>query len=328
MRCELEECIPECGCHKGEPDLADCIHFEGATTKDGTELESFAETVRMPWTGRAMGERDIAFLAASNTPTFVSVIGPHNAGKTTLLAALFLAICRGLEPEAKAAFSGSYSLSGWQDVTMQMVLDANASACFPLHTPDSANRIPGLLHLRYALPSGRRDLLFADAPGEWFTRWAKERYAEGAQGAEWIAKQSRKHLVVADSEALVGSSAGLAREHFERICGRLADVAADCDVALVWTKNDVNVPAETRGRIEDVFKRNLGPGPVFRTQVPLKGSERITDDPQSLRTILDWLLLPARRAVLRPPAAQPTSDPFLAIGRSRAEDRQWADIER
>ncbi len=154
-----------------------------------------------------------------------------------------------------------------------MVLDANGTARFPPHTPDSVNRIPGLLHLRYSLVSGNRDLLFADAPSEWFTRWAKERYAEGAQGAEWIAKQSRKHLVVADSEALVGSNAGLARERFERISGRLADVTSDCDDALVWTKTDVDVPTQTRERIEEVFKRNLGSGPAFRTQVPLQGAE-------------------------------------------------------
>ena len=319
MRCELEVCIPECGCHKGEPDLADCSHFKAKTTKDGTETEPLAETVRMPWTGRAMGERDIAFVAASNAPTFVSVIGPHDAGKTTLLAALFLAVCRGLEPETEAAFAGSYSLSGWQDVTTNMVLDANGTARFPPHTPDSVKRIPGLLHLRYSLGSIERDLLFADAPGEWFTRWAKERYAEGAQGAEWIAKYSRKHLVVADSEALVNSKAGLACERFERISGRLADVATDCDISLVWTKIDVDVPTQTRERIEEMFKRNLGSGPIFRTQIPLPGSERTTEDPQSLQRILDWLLAPVQRAHLRPPIAQPTFDPFLSIGRSRSE---------
>ena len=310
----MENCIPEVGCELGCPDLADCSNFQDSKQAEEAPGEVASDTIRMPWTGRTMGARDIAFVAAANYPTIVSVIGPHDAGKTTLLAGIFLAISKGLDPSVSAKFAGSYSLSGWQDVSARMRLDANGDAQFPLHTPDSSNRIPGLLHLRYRLEALVTELLFADAPGEWFTRWAKDRRSEGAQGAEWITQNARKHVVVADSRALSGDGGGLAREQFERIVGRLAGIETVDEVALVWTKSDVHVPKSMVDRVEETFKRYFADGPIYRTQIPLLGTELASDDPQSLRAILDWLLAPATRKKLRVPSREPSEDPFFMLG--------------
>ena len=314
MRCEKAECVPEVGCDIGHPDLAECTHFkEAKPADDSVDALTSVDTIRMPWTGRTMGERDIAYIAAATYPTIVSLIGPHDAGKTTLLAALFLAICEGMEPASEAVFAGSCSFAGWQDVSARMRIDADGAAQFPLHTPDSASRIPGLLHLCYRQSSKAIEILLTDAPGEWFTRWATERFSTGAQGAEWIAKNARRHLVIADSEALSGQDSGLAREQFERIVGRLADIQNQ-NVALVWTKSDVSVPASMKEHIERSYKRRFADTPVFHTRLPLDGEELKSGDPCSLRAILDWMLAPEVRTKLRPAKRRVTEDPFLSIG--------------
>lgn len=315
MRCSSDECIPETGCYLGHPDLSDCKNYNAPNEKAEPAAE-ILDTVRMPWTGRALGERDLAFIAASGTPTPISLVGPHDAGKTTLLGAMFLALFEGFKPGEDWSFAGSYSLSGWHDVTARLRLDAEGRMGFPAHTPDSEQRMPGLLHVALKNGIDKRDLLFADAPGEWFSRWARDPVADGAVGARWVIGAARRNLLIADSHAFSGEHKGKTREGFERIAGRLADAAHPHNVALVWTKSDLKVPKAMRQRIEEIFQHHFSGSPIFRTQVPLKGEEIADFDPKSLTELLRWIIAPPATKQLTMPERAHGSDPFLSIGRS------------
>jgi hypothetical protein len=60
---------------------------------------------------------------------------------------------------------------------------------FPPHTPSNEARTPGLLHLSFSDKQNRRkELVFTDAPGEWFSEWAINEQSPKAAGARWINK--------------------------------------------------------------------------------------------------------------------------------------------
>ena len=65
---------------------------------------------RLPWAGAAMGTGDLGFLTARCDPKLIALIGPHNAGKTTLLGAWYQLLGRSgkIGPQR---FAGSYSLA-------------------------------------------------------------------------------------------------------------------------------------------------------------------------------------------------------------------------
>ena len=318
MDCAREDCFPhETGCDAGNPDIAKCPNYK-AVKKQGEHVgDEPTDTLRMPWTGRPMGGKDIGFLAARSRPTIVSLIGPHDAGKTTLLAAMFLAVFESGEASESNRFAGSHSLSGWNDVSAFLTLDADGISNFPPHTPDSDARVPGLLHFAFEDMRSKSDLLFADAPGEWFTRWSVEPDAEGAKGAAWVTSNARRNLLVADSTALSGPARHAAREKFDRLVGRLADVTRGRNTALVWTKSDVAVPESMTNQIESSFRRHFPNSPVFRTQVPIEEGEIVEARPKALLEVLEWTLQTPDSQSAFLVRAEESDDPFLAYGGMR-----------
>ncbi|WP_022696792.1 TRAFAC clade GTPase domain-containing protein [Euryhalocaulis caribicus] len=264
-----------------------------------------------------MGGKDIGFLAACTRPAIVSFVGPHDAGKTTLLAAMFLAVFDSGDAPGNLGFAGSYSLSAWHDVSAFMTLDAEGASSFPPHTPDSDARVPGLLHLAFQDGACRRDLLFADAPGEWYSRWAREPSAAGSKGAAWVTTTARRNLLVADSAALSGDERFSAREQFDRLVGRLADATGRSNTALVWTKSDLEVSDTMRNHVESNFARHFGDAPVFRTQIPVEGGEIVEAQPAALMQVLEWTLQKPDSRTFSVVHNSPADDPFLAYGAAR-----------
>ena len=223
----------------------------------------------------------------------LGVIGPVNAGKTTLLAMLYLMILRGVSILKERQFAGSYTLEGWEYITRWLQLQPNSPIQFPPHTTSKGERTPGLLHLAFAADhTGKRDTLLTDAPGEWFDSWTRNAKSPEAAGARWISDNADKFLLIADTEALTGERSGPSRSTLEFLTTRLADQARGRDVALLWTKTDIQRPKPLIAAVETHFHRCFPEALIFNVHAPLKAS----DDPSGLgyiddlRAVFEWAL--------------------------------------
>lgn len=265
-RCALNGCFaPELSCSNGEAMLEECSHWKcgGEPISTGDELDpdtAVSGDFRFPWSGNAMGAGDLNFLAGAATTRLLTLAGAADAGKTSLLAAFYLLIARGLSPEG-VTFSGSLTLEGWENIASSLRWSSQNGPSFPPHTSSGAGRRPGLLHLSLRMQTNVCELLAADAPGEWFSDWAANKEAAQAEGARWLADCSDVYLVIADSYALSGPSRGPARKGLVDLLRRVGAAVDGRPVALVWTKCDVAVPTDIETAIREAANRSLSKYP-------------------------------------------------------------------
>lgn len=322
-RCSQPHCFaPDVACHLGEDHPNECAAWQGAASvpeyKDGSEIPP--GELLLPWSGNSLGSDDLPFVTGRSGPKVVGIVGPQNAGKTTLLAAWFLLLGRGTYRMKSHRFAGSYSLGSWEGIAHALRWAGDGGPAFPPHTPSGGGRSPGLLHLGLRHRGGNlEDILCADAPGEWFRRWALDREAVGAAGARWIGEHADVFLLVADSESLSGPQRGVARGDLVMLARRLGAERRDRPVAIVWTKVDLSVPPEIRSTIRDVVGREIPDADEFAVSVHASGAggEAGARDPgPGFLALLDWVITARRPPLdLRRPATT-TADPFLAYGRS------------
>lgn len=210
-------------------------------------------------------------------------------------------------------FAGSYTLGGWENIAHTLRWANDGGPRFPPHTPSGAGRAPGLLHLAFRNEATNiQDVLFADAPGEWFRSWAIQRDAPEAEGARWLATNADVFLLVADCEALSGPELGTARQQFQAVAQRLATEARGRPTALVWTKADKNVRSEVATTVTNTVQRHFGDIPSFRVSV--YPTAEIAGD-VSFAPLFAWALESQPRAIPPVIEAPATSDPFVAYGR-------------
>ena len=228
----------------------------------------------MPWSGGVLGLADLGFIAGPKRPMVVSIMGPENAGKTTLLGAWYLLLGRGAVSDDELRFAGSRSLDAWEAVADALRWEPGSiPPSFPPHTSSRGTRAPGLLHLAFIREGrGRRDYVMTDAPGEWFRKWAINRDARDAEGARWAAKQADVFLLVADRGALAGAHRGATRTDIQLLARRLADDLRGRPVALVWTKADIPIAEETEEAVRSAVSRTV-PGAKEFTVSILSGSD-------------------------------------------------------
>ena len=83
--------FPLFGCARGIEPASDCPALRGASA------EAKAPTTRpesdLPWSGAALGGADLSVITAFGRPRIVGLVGLENAGKTTILATLYLWRC-------------------------------------------------------------------------------------------------------------------------------------------------------------------------------------------------------------------------------------------
>jgi hypothetical protein len=209
--CSRSNCFaPETTCDLGFFDRSNCPSWKGRVESPGGQDEALSDELVLPWSGSALGLVDLGFVAGCKKPLVVGVAGPQNAGKTTLLAAWYLLVGRGLACSEKRKFAGSYSFGGWEAVAGSLRWTPGLLPNFPPHTTSREGRAPGLLHLAFRDADAQpRSYLFADAPGEWFQKWALNRDAVDAEGARWVAGQADVFLLVPRHRGMEG----LARTH-------------------------------------------------------------------------------------------------------------------
>jgi len=331
--CPRETCYaPETSCDLGELLLARCDVWRGKAAQERTADEP-GDDLLLPWSGAALGLTDIAFLAGRARPMVVGVLGAENAGKTTLLGAWYLLLGRGAAGADGPRFAGSYTLAGWEAVAGAMRWSPGQPPTFPPHTASRGGRAPGMLHLAFspapAAAAHRRqagldpdgphhpggaggpgrvtDYLLADAPGEWFRRWAINRDAADAAGARWLAEHADVLILAADREALAGESRGRARGGLQLLARRVAAERRGRPVALVWTKSDIGIEPAMERAVRDSV---LGPMPdAAEFTVGVTSADGFLG-------LLAWVLAQRRPGVVLPPARPAGDHPMLHFAAS------------
>ena len=268
----------------------------------------------LPWSGLAMGESDLNFVSGRVKPMTVNIVGPESAGKTTILGSFYLLLGRGALTTEDHSFSNSYTLTGWEAVATSMRWRPGPQPPrFPPHTPSGKARAPGMLHLAFRRKDGTlRDLLFADAPGEWFRKWAIHQEAPEAEGARWIARHADITLLIADRQALSGPKMGTARNDFQLLAQRAIAEARGRPLALVWTKGDVEVSEAMEAQIRRSVASVLPAVPEFTLSVaPREGANAV----DGFRRLFEWIVITKRAGVELPMTQASGHDPLFRFGR-------------
>ncbi|WP_323144697.1 TRAFAC clade GTPase domain-containing protein [Massilia phyllosphaerae] len=274
---------------------------------------SDAGHILLPWSGLAMGESDLNFVTGRAKPITVGIIGAESAGKTTILGAFYLLMGRGTLTTDANFFSNSYTLAGWEAVANSLRWKPAQSPRFPSHTPSGAARAPGMLHLAFRRKDGAlRDILFADAPGEWFQKWAINEQAPDAEGARWIARHADVTLLIADRQALSGPKMGTARNEFQLLAQRAVAETRGRRLALVWTKGDVDVAPAMEAQIRKAVASVSSTVPEFTVSVYPRGD---CDAAEGFRELFGWILSTKRAGVDLPTLGASSHDPLFRFGR-------------
>ncbi|WP_234641810.1 TRAFAC clade GTPase domain-containing protein [Delftia tsuruhatensis] len=260
-----------------------------------------------------MGESDLNFVCGKVNPITIGIVGPESAGKTTILGAFYLLLGRGALTAEAMSFSSSYTLAGWEAVATYLRWKPGLPPSFPPHTPSGSARAPGMLHLGFRREDGSvRDFLFADAPGEWFQKWAINEQAADAQGARWIARHADVTLLIADRQALAGPKMGAARNDFQLLAQRAVAEAKGRHLALVWTKGDVDVAPAMEAQIRKAVSPDGSKIPEFTVSVYSRGEIDAADE---FRKLFDWILSTKRAGVELPMTEAFGHDPLFRFGR-------------
>ena len=245
------------GCNvEGHIKLSDCKYYNKEKTITIEKEPPEDEYYRIPWTGNTFGLMDLNYLTVSSKPILIGIAGVVSAGKTTFLASLYCILRHGGKI-GNYRFSGSLTLNGWENIAWYLSWKNSGDIQFPPHTSNNSGRIPGLLHLALKNEKGEKiDLVFTDAPGEWFDYWRNNVNNENARGAKWIHDNCNAFLLFADCEMLAGEKRGSAKLQITSVADRLFENIKNRPFGLVWSKSDVSVSAKTKRQILSHFKQN------------------------------------------------------------------------
>lgn len=236
---------------------------------------SSPENNNLDWTGLAFGLKDLEIVAVRNRLKIFGVIGPYNAGKTTLLSILFAYLNQG-NTFGNSQFAGSFTLEGWENIGNNLKWKDSSPPEFPPHTELTGERVPSLLHLAFRGKLNRLlDVIFTDAPGEWFKKWSINEESDESQGARWMADHSSAFVLVMDCAALVGSERGLRRKEYENLINRLETVISNRPIAVVWTKYNQSLDEDKLTIIKNHLYQRLKNIKEFKVNVCEDGQENI-----------------------------------------------------
>ena len=305
---------PDSTCDLGHLERANCSAWRRGSEAGVVQGEMATDELLLPWSGSALGLADLGFVTGHHKPLLVGIIGPQNAGKTTLLAAWYLLISRGLTRSGTRNFAGSYSFAGWEAVASALRWSPGQQPNFPPHTSSRGGRAPGLLHLDFRNIDGEaRGYLFTDAPGEWFQKWAVNREAVDGEGARWVAEHADVFLLIADRAALSGPNMGAARNSLQLLARRLSAESANRPVALVWTKSDIAIAPEMEAAVREAVLGTMPDAREFSVSIraDTESGSGIAD---GLQDLLDWTLDLRRACICLPPTQTSISDPLFMFG--------------
>jgi hypothetical protein len=238
-KCDKPHChAPDVECDDGSL-VKECPHFKADPSLKVTNADTDLQASLFSWTSFALGMDDVAKFATRSRVATVALIGASNAGKTSFLATLYLLLLNGKTVDGYK-FAGSFTLGGWEILANKMRWSVNEPPSFPDHTPRGISRQPGLLHLALRDEKDRLcDVVFADAPGEWFERWAISQNDPQAEGARWLEQHADSVLIFIDSEKMSSSEhRGKTRSLSLDLLSRSFDSYPDCLIGIIWAKYD------------------------------------------------------------------------------------------
>ncbi len=304
---------PDTACGLGNLNHLLCPRWKGGSERPPSTSGQDGQ-ILLPWTGQAMGLADLDFVSGREKPLIIAIAGPESAGKTTLLASWYLLAGRSKLTSNDAKFNGSYSFAGWEAIAASLRWEPGQPPNFPPHTSSRDARAPGLLHMALRVSAERtRDLLFADAPGAWFQRWAVDAEAPDAEGARWLAQHADIFLIVADRQSLAGPKPGQARNNFQLLAKRITAQRDGRPLALVWTKGDVAVDPAMEASIRAAVLNEASETPEFTTSILSPGDE--ADAATGFVSIFQWILSNRRSGANIARATTSITDPLFLIGR-------------
>lgn len=311
--CEQPHCYPEdTNCKMGNR-LSECPHYKRRANEGAEAPVVPGDGEGVPWTGSAFGLDDLAWLASRQRPLLYAPVGAHSVGKTTFLASLYIGLCRGILP-AKHEFVGSFTFGGWEKLAAYVRHAPDGiGPGFPPHTPVTENRLPGWLHIGLRRADGLvRDVLFADTPGEWFSRWAIHAESEAAVGARWVARHADGFLFFVDSDGLAGPDRRNIVERTELLAERLSGVLRGRPVCIVWAKSDKDIRQQIRSDVETALQKAFPKANHFQTSVHSAPTD--TEPTRPFWSPVEWLLLGELRvSPLVVAASVDATNPFLAF---------------
>ena len=302
--CKHEACFLDIACALGYLNRSEC---ENWIREEAETMEPEAEPAsNIPWNSYALGTSDLAILAGRGRPIVVGLIGAPDSGKTTLLAFLYMWLLEHGEVPGWL-FAGSWTLGGWESMVQYSRWTGEPPPSFPPHT-SSSGRVPGLLHLSLRNQAGLvRDVLFTDAPGEWFTEWAKAPTDKHAIGARWVIQHSDVFLLLVDRGALANEdSLPQARRATRDLMERVGAVASHIPLGFTWTKTDVTLPAATRETLETSRCQFAPYSEIWETT---------TEAPETIARVLARAIDLGESQPVRPRVFEPlvSDEPFLAF---------------
>lgn len=270
---------PACLC--GESDYKKCGNYNGAREEKETVTEALVDTatedVTLPWSSSSLGSTDLEYISALQHPYIIGVIGQAKSGKTTFLATLYMLLRSG-KTIGGYTFAGSYTLLGWEKIAQFLTFNTHKKISFPPHTSANMARVPGLLHLLLKDEDGiYKDLILTDAPGEWFTEWAKSAEGHAAIGAKWIDDAADAFIMVADCSAFK-ANVGKERHALLQIADRMKNTHNNRPVALAWTKSDHDLSQEVKERIRSKVATQLPNICAYELAVINRKTDKEIDD--------------------------------------------------
>lgn len=289
--CSKEDCYPEeTGCnHEGCDLLTDCTYYNKESERSSSQIVPEDDFyIRIPWTGNTLGLQDLNFLSSTSPIILIGITGVASAGKTTFLATLYCLLRQGYKI-GDYQFAGSLTLIGWENIAWYLSWDNHNDIQFPPHTSSNAGRIPGLLHISLRNTIGeKKELIFTDAPGEWFGHWIINKSNANAQGAEWVHEHADAFLLFADCEMLSSTQLGKARQQSKQVADRLKHELKDRPLGLIWSKSDIQLDLEIKEQISGHIQNSpLASYKEFETSVRKEGNANLQ---LNILESIDWIL--------------------------------------
>ncbi len=288
-RCSNSKCFVHDGeqCCMGEMNHQECSSWGDEEQARSTDKKTSEKDVasRVSWSSSSLGSADLTNIYHQAPSILIGLLGAHNTGKTTFLAANYLQLISD-NHYSSGGFCSSYTLGAWESISSwARINNEKQLPSYPPHTPRGAERNPGILHIGLKSDEDKvKNIFLTDAPGEWFTRWAIDSSSTEAEGAKWTAEHSDAFLIFADCEKLCGEDRSTARRELRTIIERLGEVVGNKPTILIWAKSE-HQPQEG---IKKVIQRALADNVPHAVEL-----EVTVKEPTTFTNALDALLVAA-----------------------------------